>query len=137
MELEPYLFISGGKCEEALNFYKGVFKGDVTAMSRWKDAPAEMGLPAELGSRVMNANFKSPGVSFMAADAQPTTQYGMGRISLAIGTSDVAEAQRVWDALAKDGEVEMPMEETFWAAKFGMLTDKYGVDWMINCALPK
>ena len=132
MELEPYLFFSGN-CEEALNFYKGIFGGEITSISRWKDAPADMGMPAEHGERVMHANFKSPTMRFMASDSRPTTQYGEGRISLSLGTSDLAEAQRVWDALSKGANVEMPMEDTFWGAKFGMLTDKYGIDWMINC----
>ena len=132
MELEPYLFFSGN-CEEALNFYKDVFGGEVTSINRWKDAPADMGMPAEHGDRIMHANFKSPSVKFMGADSRPTTQYGEGRISLSLGTDNLGEAQRVWDSLAKSGTVEMPFADTFWGAKFGMLTDKFGIDWMINC----
>jgi len=136
MELEPYLFFSGN-CEEALNFYKTVFGGEITEISRWKDAPAEMGMPADLGERVMHSNFKSPSIKFMASDSRPTTQYGEGRISLSLGTSDVADAQRVWNALAKGGKIDMEFSDTFWGAKFGMLTDKYGIDWMINCEVEK
>ena len=132
MELEPYLFFSGN-CEEALNFYKGIFGGEISGISRWKDAPAEMGMPADLGERIMHSNFKSPTMKFMASDSRPTTQYGEGRISLSLGTSDVAEAQRVWNALSKGGTIDVAFEDTFWGAKFGMVTDKYGVDWMINC----
>jgi PhnB protein len=73
----------------------------------------------------------------MASDSRPTTQYGEGRISLSLGTSDLSEAQRVWDALSKNANVEVPMEDTFWGAKFGMLTDKFGIDWMINCEIKK
>ena len=136
MELEPYLFFSGN-CEEGLNFYKGIFGGEITSISRWKDAPAEAGMPAEHGDRVMHANFKSPSISLMASGARPTTQYGEGRISLSLGGDDVAESQRVWDALAKDGKIEMPFDDMFWGAKFGMLTDKYGIDWMLNCDVKK
>lgn len=132
MELEPYLFFSGN-CEEALNFYKGVFGGEISGITRWKDAPAEMGMPADLGERIMHSNFKSPALKFMASDSRPTTAYGEGRISLSLGTSDIAEAQRVWDVLSKGGTIDVEFEDTFWGARFGMVTDKFGIDWMINC----
>lgn len=133
MELEPYLFITGGKCEEALNFYKRIFGGDIAEVMRWKEAPAEMSMPAELGNRIMHATFRSPAVKFMASDAQPTTQYGDGPISLSLSTKDESEAKRLFDALAQGGKVEVPLEKAFWGALFGMLTDKYGIDWMVNC----
>jgi PhnB protein len=136
MQLEPYLLFSGGKCEEALNFYKGVFRGEIEGLSRWKDSPKDSGGPPitpETAEMVMHASFKSPGVSFMASDASPGKTYGEGPISLSLGTSDLAEAERVFNALAVGGNVEMPMTDMFWGARFGMLTDKYGIDWMINC----
>jgi len=136
MELEPYLLFDG-KCEEALNFYKGIFGGNVDLM-RWKDAPADSGGPpitAETKDRVMHGRFKSNGFSFMASDATPGKTYGEGPISLSINLTDTAEAERIFNALAGGGNVEMPMQEMFWGAKFGMLTDKYGIDWMINCEL--
>jgi len=135
MDFEPYLFITGGKCEEALNFYKNIFGGEITQVMRWKDAPADMGLPAEMGERIMHSTFSSPSVKLMASDAQPTTQYGMGAISLSLGTKDLNEAKRVFDALSKGGKVEMPLEKSSWGAMFGMLSDKYGIDWMVNCDL--
>jgi len=133
MELEPYLFFQGGKCEEALNFYKGVFGGDITSISRWSEVPPEMEMPKDMGNRIMHANFKSPTIKFMASDARPTTQYGDGPISLSLGTKDPAEGKRVFEALSAGGNVEVPFEKTFWGATFGMLTDKYGIDWMVNC----
>jgi PhnB protein len=135
MELTPYLFITGGKCEEALNFYKGIFGGEISSIMRWKDAPAEMGLPAELGDRIMHSTFDSPSVKFMASDAQPTTKYGEGAISLSLGTKDMNEANRLFDGLSRGGKVEMPLEKTSWGAMFGMFSDKYGIDWMVNCQL--
>lgn len=136
MQLEPYLFFTGGKCEEALNFYKGVFNGEIEGLSRWKEMPKDAGGPPvtpETENMVMHANFKSPGVSFMASDATPGKTYGEGSISLSLGTGDVAEAERVFKSLAEGGSVEMPLADMFWGAKFGMLTDKFGIDWMINC----
>lgn len=134
MEMEPYLFFSGN-CLEALNFYKGLFGGEISEVSHWKDSPPEMGLAPEHGERVMHSKFSSPAVKFMGADARPTTQYGDGRISLSLQTRDTGEAKRIFDALAKGGKVEMPLEKAFWNALFGMLTDKYGIDWMVNCRL--
>lgn len=136
MQLEPYLFFTGGKCEEALNFYKGVFNGKIEELSRWKEMPKDAGGPPvtpETENMVMHANFRSSGVSFMASDATPGKTYGEGSISLSLGTGDVAEAERVFKSLAEGGSVEMPLTDMFWGAKFGMLTDKYGIDWMINC----
>lgn len=69
----------------------------------------------------------------MASDATPGKSYGEGPISLSLGTNDAAEAQRIFDGLAQGGTVEMPMQDMFWGAKFGMLTDKFGIDWMVSC----
>ena len=135
MEFAPYLFVTDGKCEEALNFYKGIFGGEIKDVSRWKDAPPEMQGPPDMGNRIMNSTFAAPGVTFMASDARPTTTYGDGPISLCIATKTQDEAKRVFDGLSKGGKVEMPLEKTFWGAMFGMLTDKYGIDWMVNCQL--
>ncbi|MFY9663757.1 MAG: VOC family protein, partial [Candidatus Cybelea sp.] len=135
MQLEPYLLFDG-KCEEALNFYKGAFRGEVEGLSRWSEMPKDAGGPPvtpETSNRVMHASFKSDGVSFMASDATPGKVYGEGPISLSVATTDVAEAERVFNYLAAGGNVEMPMTDTFWGAKFGMLTDKFGIDWMVSC----
>lgn len=136
MQLEPYLFFKGN-CEEALNFYKGVFGGEIVGLSRWSDMPKDAAGPEvtpDTADRVMHASFQSPGVSFMASDATPGKTYGEGPISMSLGTNDVAEAERVFNALAEGGLVEMPLADMFWGAKFGMLTDKFGIDWMVNCS---
>ena len=133
MELAPYVFITGGRCEEALNFYKTVLGGEITDISRWKDAPADMGMPADMGNRVMHSTFSAPGVSFMASDSQPTTTYGDGPISLCVSTDIEADGKRIFAALSNGGKVEVPFEKAFWGAWFGMFTDKYGIDWMVTC----
>ncbi|MGB8518729.1 MAG: VOC family protein [Candidatus Tumulicola sp.] len=134
-QLEPYLFFDG-KCEEALNFYKGILGGEIEGLSRWSEMPADAGGPPvtpETAQRVMHANFKSGAVEFMASDASPGKKYAEGPISLSLAVDDLAEAQRIFDALGEGGNVEMAMQDTFWGAKFGMLTDKYGIDWMVSC----
>lgn len=137
MQVVPYLFFTGN-CEEALNFYKGVFGGDIAEIMRWKDMPKDAGGPevtAENENKVMHARFNSSAVQLMAADASPGKTYGEGPVSLSIGLSDPSEAQRVFDALSAGGKVEMPLADMFWGAKFGMFTDKFGIDWMMNCQL--
>ena len=134
-QLEPYLFFDG-KCEEALNFYKGILGGEIEGLSRWSEMPADSGGPPvtpETAHRVMHANFKSGAVEFMASDATPGKKYGEGPISLSLAVDDLAQAQRIFGALGEGGNVEMPMQDMFWGAKFGMLTDKYGIDWMVSC----
>ncbi|MGA8099410.1 MAG: VOC family protein [Candidatus Cybelea sp.] len=135
MQLEPYLLFDG-RCEEALNFYKAAFGGEIEGVSRWSEMPKDAGGPPvtpETANRVMHASFKSAGVSFMASDATPGKTYGEGPISLSVSTTDIAEAERVFNYLAAGGNVEMPMADMFWGAKFGMLTDKFGIDWMVSC----
>lgn len=134
MQLEPYLFFTGN-CEEALNHYKEVLGGEIVELSRVKDAPADAQMPPESANQVMHATFKGPGFSFMASDARPGKTYGEGPMSLSLSLTDADEGQRIFDALSKGGTVEMPMQDMFWGAKFGMLTDKFGIDWMINCAV--
>lgn len=135
MQLQPYLFFDG-KCEEALNFYKEAFGGDIEGISRWSEMPKDAPGPAvtpETANRVMHATFNGPGFSFMASDATPGKTYGEGPMSLSIATTDLAEAERIFNNLAAGGNVEMPMTDTFWGARFGMLTDKFGIDWMVSC----
>jgi PhnB protein len=90
-------------------------------------------MPDDQGDRVMHARFKAPGVAFMASDGRPGEEYKGGNISMSIGLDDKKEADRIFNALAEGGTVDMPMQDMFWGAYFGQLTDKYGVDWMINC----
>lgn len=135
MQLVPYLFFTGN-CEEALNFYKGIFGGEIAGLMRWKDMPKDGGGPPvtpETSEKVMHARLESGPITIMAADASPGKTYGEGPISLSIGLTDRAEGQRIFDRLAAGGKVEMPYQDAFWGATFGMLTDEYGIDWMINC----
>ena len=134
MDFQPYLFFSGN-CEEALNFYKKLFDGEVASIMRNKDAPSEGERDPAQGEKIMHSRFNSKTVNFMASDSRPGTKYGESRISLSLEISDPNAAQAVFDGLAAGGTVEMPFSDTFWGAKFGMLTDKFGIDWMVNCQL--
>jgi PhnB protein len=132
MQLEPYLHFDGA-CEEALNFYRTVFGGEIVYLQRYAGSPAESRVPDHFKTKVMHATYHAPTFSLMAADStDPGPQDG--RITLSLGTSDEAEAGKVFAGLSEGGEVTMPLEKTFWAKAFGMVTDRYGVVWMVNCS---
>jgi PhnB protein len=129
MELEPYLHF-GGSCEEALTFYKEVFAGEVVNLMRFGEMTE---IPPDYKEKVMHASFKSPQLKFMASDQRPGTPRASGsQVSLSLSTRDVTEGERVFAMLAAGGMVMMPMTDTFWGARFGMLTDKFGISWMVN-----
>lgn len=132
MQLEPYLFFYG-RCEEALDFYKSAIGGDYE-LSRFEGSPMADQVPPDFRNKVMHATFKGPGFTFMASDGRPDKKLDpeAGNISLSLGTSDQAEGERVFNALAQGGNVVMPIADTFWGAKFGMLTDRFGTEWMIT-----
>lgn len=133
LELEPYLHFDG-TCEEALNFYKGIFGGEITSLERYAGSPMESEIPDFYRNKVMHANFKAGPLKLMGSDGSPRGGEGT-RVSLALGGDDPDEGKRIFDALADGGKVDMPFQDTFWGAKFGMLTDKYGIYWMINIEL--
>ena len=132
MELQPYIFFYG-RCEEALEFYKKALGGTYEAM-RVKDSPVRDEMPAGSDDRVMHASFKSAGVSFMASDGHETKTVDpeAGNIALSLEATDKAEGERVFNALSEGGTVKMPLKEAFWGGRFGMLVDRFGIEWMMT-----
>jgi PhnB protein len=132
MELEPYLYFSG-KCEDALNAYAKIFNGKIDGMSRYSEMPAGQGPKIAPGTEnyVMHARFEADGFKFMASDA-PNRTYSEGPIALSISVDSKADADRIFSALSDGGKVEMEMQSTFWGSYFGMVNDKFGIDWMIS-----
>lgn len=133
MELEPYLHF-GGTCEEALTFYKEVFAGEVVALMRFSEMKG-MQIPPGYEEKVMHSSFKSSALKFMAADRMPGAPESSGPpgVSLSLSTRDVDEGERLFAMLsAAGGTITLPMADMFWGARFGMLTDKFGISWMIN-----
>jgi PhnB protein len=137
VDFDPYLFFSGD-CQEALATYATIFGGAISRLTLYKDVPpevaAESRLPVEYSEKVMHARFDAPSFSFMASDARPGGTFGNGRVSLAVGLDSKDEAQRIFDALAEGGSIEMSLQPAFWGGYFGMVTDKFGIDWMVNAA---
>ena len=133
--IQPYLFF-GGRCEEALEFYRGAIGAEVQMLMRYKEAPEQPpeGMLAEgFADKVMHAAFRVGDSTLMASDGcggpdEPT----FGGFSLSITVRTEAEADAKFAALSEGGSVTMPLGKTFWAPKFGMLTDRFGLGWMIN-----
>lgn len=121
-----------GNCEEALHFYKDCLNGEIISLQRFGDSPMESTEP----QRVMHAEFRAEGVYFMASDSLPerTPQPG-DLVNLSINLDDAAEQEAIFNKLSAGGIIDMPLQETFWGAVFGMFTDKYGINWMLNCEL--
>jgi PhnB protein len=137
MKVQAYISYRG-RCEEALEFYKAAIGAEVTALLRWKDSPdAAMRPPPGFGEKVMNASFRIGDTLLMADDSPGDAHAEFKGMTLAIEVADEAEAQRVFTALGQGGKVGMGLMKTFWTSSFGMLTDKFGVPWMVNVAAPK
>jgi PhnB protein len=135
MRTNPYLFFDGN-CEEAFKFYEKVLGGKITAMMAHAGTPAEAYVPAEWKDKIMHAALEVGDDTLMASDAPPQYREPMKGFRVSLQFTDTAEAERVFNALAGDGTITMPFEETFWAARFGMVNDKFGTPWMINCDKP-
>ena len=123
-----------GNTEEAFNFYKSVFGGEFITVQRFKDAPGCEGMKAADQEKLMHIALPVGGGILMGTDItdpMPAATYGTG-ISLSIDTENEEEAKRLFDGLSAEGKATMPLEKMFWNALFGMLTDKFGIQWMIN-----
>ena len=137
MKVQAYISF-GGRCEEALTFYKKSVGAEVTSLLRWKDSPdATMKPPPGYEEKVMNAAFRIGETQLMADDGMGAKEAEFKGMTLAIVVADDAEAKRVFTALAEGGSVQMPLGKTFWASSFGILTDKFGVPWMVNVVAPE
>lgn len=133
MQVEPYLFFDG-RCEEAIDFYRKVLGAEVTMLMRFRespDPPPPGTLPAGSEDKVMHANLRFGDTAVMVSDGRCTGQPGFQGFALTVGLPDVAEVERVFGALADGGQVQMPLEKTFWSPRFGMLSDRFGVAWMV------
>lgn len=135
MHINPYLFFDG-RCEEAFEFYARVLGGKIVAMLPHEGTPAEGHVPAEWRSKIMHARLEIGDQALMASDAPPQYQEPMKGFYVSLHYTDPSDAERVFSALAEGGTIRMAMEETFWAARFGMLVDRFGTPWMVNCDKP-
>jgi PhnB protein len=132
MKLNPYLLFDG-KCEEAFKTYQKVLGGEIVAMIPHGGTPAEESVAPEWRKEIIHTRLVGNGMVLMGSEAPPDRYQPMTGFLVALNVKEPAEAERVFNALAKDGTICLPLGETFFAIKFGMLTDRYGTPWMINC----
>lgn len=131
--MHAYLSFNGN-CAEAMAFYAQCLGGKVTMSMTYGDAPPEMRGDASMSKKIMHSQLEAPGGVLMAADVPPGQGGGQfSGASVMTTPGDIQRAQAVFNALAAGGSVMMPFGPTFWAKGFGVLTDKYGVSWMVNC----
>ena len=132
MQLNPYL-VFNGQCEAAFKFYEERLGGKILVMLTHGSSPmAEQG-PPELRNKIMHARLTVGDAVLMGSDSPPDHFEEMKGFYVALNTETPADAERIFHALAENGTVRMPLQETFWAARFGMLVDQFGAPWMINC----
>ena len=132
MQLNPYLTFNG-RCEEEVRFYEKVLGVMIEAMMSHAGSPMEQQVPPEWRSKIMHARLRLGDEVLMASDAPPDRYQPMQGFSVTLGIEHPAEAERVFHALSERGTVQMPIQKTFWALRFGMLVDQFGTPWMINC----
>ena len=133
MYIESYLFFDG-RCEAALEFYRKALGAEVTLLMRFKDCPERLDpamVPAGSENKVMHASFRIGDTSVMASDGQCQGEPSFQGFSLSLTAADEAEADRYFAALADGGKVTMPLGKTFFSPRFGMLVDRFGVNWMV------
>ncbi len=136
MLVQPYLFFDG-RCEEALEFYRGALGAEVTMLMRFKDSPEppQPGMvPPGSEDKVMHASFRVGDTMVMASDGRCEAQPSFQGFSLSLSVPDEAEADRRFAALADGGQVQMPLAKTFFSPRFGMVADRFGVSWMVIVA---
>jgi PhnB protein len=131
MLCNPYL-IFNGTCEQAFKLYEGVLGGRITAMYRFGETPASGQADPAFADKIMHATLQFGDNYLMASDAPPQHFAPMQGMSVSLNVHSVEDAERIFAALADGGLVKMPIQQTFWAERFGMLTDRFGTPWMIN-----
>ena len=131
MKVITYLTF-GGQCEEALNFYKNALGGEIKYLSHMGDSPMEV--PGNLKNKIMHARLQvGENELYMSDTFDPSSLKQGNNVSLSIDISDPVKAEELYKKLSNGGTVIMPLEKTYWAEKFGMFKDKFGINWLMNC----
>lgn len=130
MNVQPYLAFEG-RCDEAIEFYKTAIGAKVQMLMRFRDAPDQSMISPTNKDKVMHAALSAGDATILMSDGRCTGSPNFNGIALALSAGSDADAERVFNALADGGKVSMPMAKTFFASRFGMLADKFGVGWMV------
>jgi PhnB protein len=131
MEMNPYLSFNG-HCEAAFKFYEDCLGARLGAIFRYGGSPMADAVPADWQDKVMHGSLTIGGQELMGGDVAHGYEEPKG-FSLSLQMKDTSEAERIFHELSQDGRIVMPLEKTFWAARFGMVVDRFGIPWLINC----
>ena len=135
MELTPYLSFKGD-CEAAFKFYERCLGGQLGTIFRYAGTSMLGEVPADWSNKVMHGSITIGGVVLMGADVAPNRYEEPKGFSLSLQMKSTADAERIFQELAPGGRIVLPLERTFWAARFGMVVDRFGIPWLINCEQP-
>jgi PhnB protein len=136
MRANAYLNFNGN-CKTAFQFYERCLGAKSVMMMTFGDSPIADKVPPEQRDAILHATLSIGDTTVMAADAPPGRYEAPRGFAVALSVADALEAERIFSALSVNGTVTMPIQETFWAVRFGMVTDQFGIPWMINCERPR
>jgi PhnB protein len=132
--VNPYLAFDGN-CEEAFAFYRSVFGGEFSDLSRFSEAPSDSPGSTEDADKIMHLSLPLGDGQVLMGSDRPS-ELGLGTfgdsVAVSIAPDDAEQGRRIFESLSAGGQVTMPYERQFWGADFGMATDKYGIHWMVN-----
>jgi PhnB protein len=135
LKFNPYLSFDG-QCEEAFKLYEKCLRGKITFITTYGESPGSEKMPSDMSKRIMHVTLTVGDQVLQGADV-PSGQYQKPQgLSISLQLNDAVEAGRIFEALAENGTVQMPLQETFWALRFGMVTDRFSTPWLINCDKP-
>ncbi|MGP0072749.1 MAG: VOC family protein [Bryobacteraceae bacterium] len=132
MKLNPHLAF-GGQCQEAFEFYEQCLGGKIQTMLTYLDSPMAEQVPLEWRGKILHATLTVGDNVLYGADVLPDQYQPPKGFHLTVGIQDPEEAERIFRELSENGTVQMPLQKTFWAVRFGVLLDRFGVSWEINC----
>jgi PhnB protein len=124
----------GGQCEAAFNFYERCFGGKIETMLTWGNSPMVGDVPPEWHQKICHATLTVGANVLAGADVPPEQYERPAGFQILLGIDEPAAADRIFQALAADGTVKLPMQKTFWSSRYGIVIDQFGVPWEINCA---
>jgi PhnB protein len=135
LKFNPYLSFDG-QCEQAFRLYEQCLGGKISFMMKYGDSPMAEQTPPEFHKRIMHVTLTVGDQILQGADAPPGGYKEPQGFRVSINLNDAVEAERIFKALEGNGTVQMPLQETFWALRFGMVMDRFGTPWIVNCGKP-
>lgn len=132
MQINPHLSFDG-RCEEAFKFYEQCLGGKIQTMMTYGDSPMTDQASSDWRDKIIHATLIVGDTALMGADVPPGHHKEPRGFSVTIQIKDPGDAERIFHALAESGTVTMPLQQTFWAVRFGMVVDRFGIPWMVNC----